>query len=171
MNLLDELDKIHGVIVDCCKTCDCIEIVDDFIPSFNGRYTSRMGHYRGKRFGTKFLTFSEKLWPKATTDERRNTIVHEVCHGISHYLYDVVDHGGRWSQLMVRCGEKPTRTHHVDNSEYKRKRPRVVFECSCIDNCTLGPTQAKRVKQGHIYTCVKCLKRIDLGTKVIGKKV
>jgi len=64
------------------------------------------------------LRYSSKFWPTLSDAERRNTIIHEVCHLAVERLYGhcakpkegeilVLDHGSQWQSLMTKCGEAP----------------------------------------------------------------
>jgi predicted SprT family Zn-dependent metalloprotease len=80
----------------------------------NGNMTSTMGRAHSAK---REVWFSHRLWKRASLRERRNTIVHEVCHivaGCEHH------HREPWRKLMRQCGEKPTRCHNVRT--FKRRR-------------------------------------------------
>jgi predicted SprT family Zn-dependent metalloprotease len=167
MDLITELEKAKKVIKETCEKCKCPELYRSIQVHFNSRYTRTMGKYRGTS-KVKTITFSAKLWPFATEEQRHNTVVHETVHAVTHHLYGVCDHGGLWVKFMEMCGENAHRQHTVDTSAFARKKSKMtVYECKCESGCSIGPTRAKRIKQGVQYRCVHCGMIINLYSNII----
>lgn len=58
------------------------------------------------------MKFSRPLWPRATTDEQRATVIHEVAHAI---VGCKAGHGPVWQAQMRKMGIKsPQRTIRAD---------------------------------------------------------
>jgi predicted SprT family Zn-dependent metalloprotease len=69
--------------------------------------------------GTYCLRFSGVLWARMTSDERRETIVHETCHlttvvELGGATSDVLEHCPLWHEHMAHVGYiSPTITLHL----------------------------------------------------------
>jgi SprT protein len=139
------------------------EIAQRIIVKWSNRYTNCMGkaHYRGPTDMT--VTFSGPLWPRASADERRQTIIHEACHIIARYKHQhlggkrrIQPHGWEWKQAMTRAGVAPKRCHNVDTTGLGRKREQFEYECGCMTHM-VGKIRHRRMQlEGRRYFCVKC---------------
>jgi predicted SprT family Zn-dependent metalloprotease len=56
---------------------------------------------------TKIIEIQKSLWDDAHEHEKRNIIIHEVCHVIVYCKYGVMDHGPEWRIAMRETGEIP----------------------------------------------------------------
>ena len=68
----------------------------------------------GFALGYNRLSFSKIWWEYLTDKQRKEVVVHEVCHLGDTYLNimdkswnSMLDHGHRWQELMIRAGASP----------------------------------------------------------------
>ena len=124
-----------------------------------------MAYYKKCQYSIKL---SAPLWPRACEAERRNTIIHEACHLIDHYMTGRMDHGTNWRRLMGACGESADRCHSVDRTGLVRKRNRHEYRCGCNQGSRyITPVKAKRIKQGRLYVCKSCNEQIILTGNIV----
>jgi len=167
MNFVAESKIIIDTVQWVFENLGCPELFDKVKIEYNNSFTRRMGDAEWyPKKGTGLIRFSTPLWPKATEEERKHTIVHEACHIVDGYLNGMWElpkherhpHGPRWKRYMRLCGQSPKRTHKVDNSEFKRHYTRTKYRvaCSCREHL-IGPTRYRRMRKGtHSYTCKLC---------------
>ena len=162
-------DAIQEQIEWACRTCGVPELIGRIRVLWSGRFIARMGDARwDKRRGTGIIRLSRPLWPKASDEERRETVIHETCHVIADYRFGGKQgHGPHWHQMMSLCGyERPQRCHGVDHEAIRERRERrrveVLGHCGCAEGVILGPVQAQRLRGGAAYRCRTCNQRIAL---------
>lgn len=163
--------QIRGWIDLACDSNDVPELKHKIDFEFNGRFTRRLGDaIYNRRKGRGFIRLSAPLWPRATEEERRETVIHEACHVVVGYKYQnqkVVDaHGGEWRSAMNLCGLEPLRTHRVDRTGIARRQTVwLVTACpkSPPDNkCIVNNNTFKQVlKQNQCLHCVLCGLNVD----------
>lgn len=153
---------IRQLIIAACQANGCPEIAQRIIVKWNRRYTNCMGKasYRGPFDMT--VSLSVPLWPRATEEEHRQTIIHEACHIIARYKHQhlggkarISPHGWEWKQAMVRAGVEPKRCHNVSTEELKRKTKKFAHSCGCTTH-NVGTVRHNRIMRGQIYTCRRC---------------
>lgn len=67
------------------------------------------------------------LWRRASPQERRDTVLHELAHIIADWESGRgASHGPNWVSVMVRMGQRPDRCHRVPAIRKKRKAARVT---------------------------------------------
>jgi SprT protein len=162
-------DPIRELIEGACRACGAPELVGRVRVAWNGRFTARMGDARWDRAcGVGIVRLSKPLWPKASDEERRETVIHEACHVIADYRFGGKQgHGPRWRQMMALCGYPRPRRCHVVNYDAiqerrERRRVEVRARCACPGGVMLGPVQARRLKRGAVYHCRCCRQRVAL---------
>jgi SprT protein len=161
-------DPIRELIDGACRACGVPELLGKIRVVWNGRFISRMGDARWDPVRGGLIRLSRPLWPKASAEERRETVVHEACHVIADYRYGGKQgHGPRWRKMMARCGYPAAeRCHSVDNEAIRRRRERrrveVLARCGCAEGVILGPVQARRLRGGAVYHCRRCCQRVAL---------
>lgn len=104
---------------------------------WNSRFVWRMGDAQYKPVPR--IRLSTPLWPLATEAQRRETVIHEVCHVVDRHLSSVDltyrrdgHHGRSWRLLMLKCGEAGTRCHTVKRPpEMRRKTQQIEMSCGC----------------------------------------
>lgn len=132
-----------------------IEDLDDEITvQWSNRFTAKMGLANCPEMR---IVLSKPLWPLASEADRRETVIHEVCH-----LVDWISnprarsHGPSWQALMRRCGLEPRRCHDVPiPEEFRRKVERVSARCACR-TVEISKQRVARMRKGRIYTCMLC---------------
>src|SRR5713101_9090328 len=108
------------------------------------------------------IRLSVPLWPKASLEERTETVVHETCHIIAEFRFGPGQgHGPNWRALMRACGyTKARRCHEVDRDAIagRRQRARRVYRvaCGCPKGVALGQVQFRRFRAGTQYHCRRC---------------
>lgn len=124
------------------------------------RFTARLGDATLKH-GVGFVRLSVPLWPRASANERRETVLHEICHVVVRYESKksgkrVRSHGHAWQHKMRTLGIEPKRCHKVNRDGLKRTRRTVQMYCACAI-CPQTPRVAKRIRTGlYKYSCRKC---------------
>lgn len=117
------------------------------------------------------VRFSTPLWPRASAEDRRETVIHEVCHVVDMWrsLSDPTwqrdgKHGASWRKLMRECGVEPKRCHSVDRTGLPgvRRAPRTQVYCGCPNGLTLAPIQYGKLQRGAKYRCRKCKQHLRL---------
>lgn len=131
------------------------------IVQWNGRFTRRMGDAQFIR-GVGIVRLSKKLWERANDEQRRQTIIHEVCHVIQRVQdlekgYRSPPHGWQWQALMRRCGQRPDRCHTVDRTGIVRT---YSVRCACGVH-QVGKTVYRRMLNGQKYQCKKCRQKVE----------
>jgi len=120
--------------------------------SFNNRFTRRMGD---ASFTKGRIRFSGPLWPHATPEDRRETIVHEFCHIADRYFGNKTrrGHGPSWKRLMRQCGYAGDRCHTVNPPGMRRKnRGTKEYTCGCPGKTlSLGKKRATRQASAAMY--------------------
>jgi predicted SprT family Zn-dependent metalloprotease len=162
-------DPIRELIEGACRACGVPGLSGKIRVSWSGRFISRMGDARwdGVR-GLGFVRLSRPLWPKASDEERRETVIHETCHVIADCRFGGKQgHGPAWRHMMGLCGyARPQRCHSVDHEAIQQRRQRrrveVRARCGCAEGVVLGPVQARRLRAGAAYRCRKCCQRVAL---------
>jgi SprT protein len=122
---------------------------------FNNKFDARMGD---ASYFEHRIRFSAPLWPRATSEERRQVIIHEACHIIAQHMFwtgktkDNTSHGPCWKQCMLMCGVKPDRCHTVST---KGLRDRVEAVCDC-KTWEITKNRATFMSKGRTYFCQNC---------------
>ncbi len=134
-------------------------LVNDIDVQWNSRFTAKLGDARFKPTGSR-VRFSTPIWPRASEEERRQTVIHEICHIIVAYEAHVNglprrrSHGHEWQLMMVRCKVPPERTHCVDTKGLSTRR-RVEISCGCKE-ILVTKYIAGRIAFGADFRCKRC---------------
>lgn len=103
------------------------------------------------------------LWPLATEAQRRETVLHELCHLVATKQYGHrAGHKEPWKKLMCRLGLVPNRLHTVP---VPPRKGTYMFSCSCPDKVHyVGKLKAERrlLPQVSLFTCLLCKSSIQL---------
>lgn len=152
-------------------------LADDIDVQWNSRFTAKLGDAKFCP-GSSRVRFSTPIWPRATERERRQVVIHEICHIIVAHeahmngLHRRKSHGHEWQRAMVRCGVPAERTHSVDTSGLsKRKRDRIPISCGCQD-FLVTKYVAGRIAAGSDYRCKRCGEQLKApeGTKPVERR-
>lgn len=125
---------------------------------WNTRYTRCMGTY-SPTVGQ--IELSTQLFRRATTEQRKQTVVHELCHMVVDFSTRRVflpappPHGTLWQRTMRLAGMVPTRCHKVDRTGLKRKNATVSVKCGCPVK-TISKCRATKMYKGTLYKCGHC---------------
>jgi SprT protein len=145
-----------GVVREACARLGEPALASRVRVEMNGRFTRRLGDARAR---PPTIRLSAPLWPRATEEERRATVVHELCHVVAEMRHGkgVASHGAQWQALMLALGERPVRTHDVDRSGLARRMRRVPAACACADRVhRLSALRVGRMRRGWRYECRAC---------------
>ena len=165
MDYKAEGQKIIETVRWTCLTLGVPDLFNKIEIQWNSRFTRRLGDAEWKPLkNIGIVRFSVPLWPRATEEERKNNVIHEVCHVAANYIYKLREkpgrrnpHGSEWKHLMRQCGRKPHRTHKIDRTGLKRTNTRTKYKVACkCRELLIGPTRYKRMKQGSVYVCRLC---------------
>lgn len=154
-----------------------LEMFERIKVRWNTRYTSKLGSARWDPHASHhLLQFSVPLWPRATPKDRRETVIHEVCHLVAKQNAreagrKIKPHGPEWQSLMIRCGIEAKRTHNVSNEGLGPIRNRVEINCGC-QTISVTPYVAGRIAAGASYRCRKCKIKLEAppGTKPVERR-
>jgi predicted SprT family Zn-dependent metalloprotease len=128
------------------------------IIQWNNRLTSTLGRY--SHYERK-LDFSNKLYSRATYEEKLENVVHETCHVIQRFRYPLSSpHGREWKLLMVKSGFKPNRCHSVSNYGLSKRKQYKVY-CGCTTHL-VGKARFGRIQSGILYQCRKCKGNVNV---------
>jgi len=118
---------------------------------WNTRLTSTMGfaEHPSNRLG-----FSYQLWPNATYDQRKHTVIHETVHLAAYEKYgrSIIGrpHGREWKAMMIEAGELPTRCHTVPRPDSPSM---ITGHCICKEHKI---TVKRFRKHGSNLRCKNC---------------
>lgn len=148
----ETLTEIRALVDETCAALGMPNAVTTI--QWNGRFSNRMGD---ANWVLRRVRFSSVLWPRATVEDRRQTIIHEVCHIVANVTAGkTVRHGLAWKATMRRAGVRPDRCHSVDRTGIRRRNAgSISVVCACPGKImTLGKLRAGRMRLGFAkYTC------------------
>ena len=160
---MEDRQKIREWIRFACDCNGVPELTQLIRVEWNGRFTLRLGdaHYspismRGR------VRLSVPLWPRASTEVRMETVVHETCHIVVGYKYEYVayPHGFEWKQAMRNCGVEPIRLHSVDRTGLiRRRRFFILRDCPNEDierKCRCTTREFNLLQKGTQMWCKLC---------------
>ena len=108
------------------------------------------------------IRLSTVLWPRASEEERRETVVHEMCHIVVGYKhgYAASAHGFEWKEAMRNCGVEPRRLHSVDRTGLiRRRRLFILRDCPNEDierKCRCTTREFNLLRKGTQMWCKLC---------------
>ena len=145
-----------------CESNEVPELAQAIIVEWNSRFTRRLGDgvYSPLTFRAR-IRLSLPLWPRASEKDRREAVIHETCHCIVGYKYEVVaPHGLEWKEAMKNCGVEPLRGHNVDRTGLARRR-RLFILLDCPNEgierkCRIRSKEFNLVQQGKWFVCKNC---------------
>jgi len=110
------------------------------------------------------VRFSVPLWPRATEEERHETVVHEVCHIVAQYRNGrirIKSHGEEWQATMREAGVEPRTTHTVDRTGLRRRQKRYPAHCDCRVH-EITAQKVRKIRGGSVYRCKICKGRLAI---------
>ena len=82
-----------------CDSNEVDELAQVIVVEWNPRFTRRLedAAYSSITYRAR-IRLSIPLWPRATEEDRRETVIHETCHLIAFYKFGQVaaPHGSEW---------------------------------------------------------------------------
>ena len=177
--------KAAEVVLWTLRTLGHEDLIDVIRVEWNSKFTARLGDALYQRsFSARGASvtqplkpqkarvrFSIPLWPRASEQERRETVIHEICHIVCSHEAALAGrgkpqaHGWEWKALMRKCGVKPERCHNVDRTGLKKTRKVIDASCGCGKH-DVTPYVAGRIAAGCRYTCRKCRQAIVVHQEV-----
>ncbi|MEN6368020.1 MAG: SprT-like domain-containing protein [Thermoguttaceae bacterium] len=147
----------------CLSKNDVPELAQAIVIEWNPRFTRRLGDaiFNPTTFQSK-IRLAIPLWPRASFQDKRETVVHEACHLIVWYKLGqfIKPHGPEWRQAMENCGVQPLRTHEVDRTDLARRQRRfVLLDCPNQGHehkCRMGVREFNQIHKGVVMECKKC---------------
>ncbi len=171
-----EMQKINGWIAEGMTLLGILPGAFNLKVEFNGRFCSRLGdavYNPENNLGR--IRFSSKIWDLCPEDEKRQTVLHELCHvvnwwrGITNPISASLEgwesgHGKTWCRLMIRCGLKPRRCHSVKiPKSLKKKMTRYRAWCKCTSIVhNISAIMKTKIQRGEKRFCAQCHQCISL---------
>lgn len=139
---------------------------------FSNALTKALGRVN---FRTSTISYSRKLWLRATDEEKRTVVIHEVAHVVVDHLHGRragTAHGRVWKLQMVRMGipwGNVSPYHTIDRTGLKRSRVDTVG-MSCCGGAEFRITMEKLRKSLNAAgeTRMRC-KRCDERPKLVSQ--
>ena len=144
--------------------CDCNgvpELTQVILVEWNPRFTCRLGDASYNRVTYRArIRLSTPLWPRASTEVRMETVVHEACHVIVSFKhgFGLAAHDAEWKQAMQNCGFEPRRLHSIDRTGLaRRKRRFILCDCPNEQKCRILVRQFNLLlRGGEEFWCKVC---------------
>jgi predicted SprT family Zn-dependent metalloprotease len=96
-------------------------------------------------FRSRTLSFSRHLIARASAEEMRDTVLHEIAHALAGPRHG---HNSKWREIALRIGCNGVRCHDIQLAP-----PRWIYRCSA--GCWMVP-RFKRSKLSTQRTCSRC---------------
>lgn len=159
-NIAKDRRGIRGWIWFACERNEVPELAQTIIVEWNSRFTRRLGDasYNPYTYRAR-IRLSIPLWGRASQEDRRETVIHEVCHVVVKYKFNpfIADRGPEWKEAMKNCGVTAARTHSVDRTGLTRPRRRfIVRDCPNEGKCRINAREYKQWRKGTDFLCNRC---------------
>lgn len=120
------------------------------VPAFHVEFSNSMTRTLGLvNYRTRTVSYSRPLWVRATDEQRREVVIHEVAHAVVENRIGRrrgVSHGRDWKLQMIAMGiSNPSPYHTVKRDDLRRKRGDTI-EISCCGVHKMRITMAKMFK-------------------------
>jgi predicted SprT family Zn-dependent metalloprotease len=163
-----EMYKATALVIDSCITLELPQYYNRIVVEWSNGLKTTMGNARTKRSKdgdySGLIRLSVALWPRASEEERKETVIHEAAHILAHIVYgERCDHGPKWVATMARLGyPNASRCHQVDVRGLKRPIRRYAVTCrSCSKEVIFTKDERDKVlNRGYVCHC-RC--RAQLG--------
>jgi SprT protein len=153
---------IRSWIRFACERNGVPELSQVILVEWNQRFTRRLGDaaYSPSTFRAR-IRLSIPLWPRASEEDRRETVIHEACHLIASFKHGfVAAHGHEWRLAMRACGVEPLRTHQVDRTGLARRHRRfILLDCpnqGLESKCRCSAREYNKLRRGVEFWCKVC---------------
>ena len=77
-------EEVRIVVNDACQKCGYPETASKITIEFTKRLKTTLGQANSKKM---MIRFNSNLWPRTPDKDRRETIIHEVCHILLDVAY------------------------------------------------------------------------------------
>ena len=154
-------DQIEDTILSTLKKTGFEERFENVSWNWNRRLKITAGR---AYYNRDYIEFSPTLWEYASEKERKQIIVHELCHLISFWKYyrAGVGHGPLWKKTMEEAGVEPSVFHSIGTGPDAGIIPdRRLAKCSCR-TWQITRNRVTRMKKGAKYRCAFCNTRLEL---------
>ena len=144
------MKPIQTIINEVCHANGAQGLIIDW----NSRLTTTMGriYISGPKAG--LIQLSSRLFQKATTEQKENTVAHEVAHWIGYKLHGTRGHDYYWANAMRVAGYTPTRLHDVKTP--RRRQARVTLYCGCSEPIIVTQNKFTRWTNRGVLGSVRC---------------
>lgn len=117
LNALVKYDNVFGQY-------DVIGYLEGWNVRINSRAKGRLGQCS---YGKKEIQLSAFI----TADEQVHTLLHEIAHAISYFVFKERGHGRAWKSVMIMLGQQPNRCGSSQTlKEAKIRSAKHVYACS-----------------------------------------
>ena len=159
---------IRSWIRFACERNKVDELSQVILVEWNRRFTRRLGDaaYNSVTFRAR-IRLSSPLWQRASEVDRRETVIHEVCHIIVGYRFGfaAAPHGFEWKEAMENCGVEPLRLHTIDRTGLARRQRRfILLGCpheGVERKCRCSAREYNRLRRGVEMWCKVCGLHLD----------
>jgi len=164
---LFNMREVKAVVAEVCERCGHPEVAGRIELRWSQRMTSAMGNASRRNMMAYHYTIklSTPLFLRATVDERRQTIIHEVCHVLDGIVNNrKMSHGPTWKAMMKRAGVTPQRCHNVDTSGLRKARKTYRYTCpNGHKSYELGAIRHRNMQSvgGRKYICPVCREKLN----------
>ncbi len=106
------------------------------------------------------IRISPFIWERATTEQRRETIIHETCHIVAFHLHGpaIKPHGIEWKAAMAKCEVEPIRCHNIPLIGINHFN---VRDCPKAERCHVSRRDYSALKRGGLLHCTICGMSVD----------
>ena len=166
---MQNLPSIRRLACETFRLLDHEELSDALFIEWAPRFTRTVGAAMYTRLGDGtlrlYMRLSTRLWFRATDEQRRQVVIHEVCHLVTDHESILagrpqpLSHGAEWCAVMRRAGAEPEKWAPVDNVGIGQgvgtQKPIEVM-CACRAHW-ITKRAAKHIVAGdRTYVCTVC---------------
>lgn len=150
-----EDQKIRSWIKAACIANHCPDLAETIHFKFHKRLTNAMGQAFPR---TRLVELSAPLWPRATEQEKKQTVGHEVCHIVAYILHGSSGHDKGWKQCMNNAGLEALLYHKVNRDGLQKQYIKYQVKCNCV-SVWIGHTRAAKVRK-NLLSCKRCKQKL-----------
>lgn len=151
MTALPTTSQLRAWAEHACERNQCPGLAARIKFEWHKRLVSTIGRANP---ASNAVQLSVPLFFRATPEQQRATVIHEVCHLVAWHLYQARGHGPRWQHCMVAAGLAPETRHTVDTTGLGQRRHQAW--CGCLEPKSISTTRVNRMQRGWKYTCRRC---------------
>lgn len=145
--------EVKQWIKKACEQNGVPDLADEIKIQWSNKMTSSIGIARKSLEDDYTIKLSNKLFARATQQQRIETVVHEACHCIDSELTGArMSHGEGWRKCMLECRFDPQRCHKVNTDGLNT---RWIYKCNCKD-FELSTRMHNSIKRGKRRYCKAC---------------